>query len=68
MMSAGILKQQLKDSVRLVDKAELLRTAKSATELLSIWDVFCEVEKGDVREALQETYAEVLKSFGAFQG
>jgi len=66
MMGSDILKQQLTDSIRILDKAELLRTAKSPTELLSLWDVFCDVETGEVRAALQDTYAEVLRGFGAF--
>lgn len=57
-------RQAFRDSQRLFDVANILRTAKSVTELTSLWDAYCEDTRGDVRIALQEVYSEMLKGFG----
>lgn len=57
-------RQAFRDSQRLFDVANILRTAKSVTELTSLWDLYAENTRGDVQDALREVYAEVLKGFG----
>jgi len=61
-------RQAFRDSQRLFDVANILRTAKSGTELASLWEAYAEDTRGDVRIALQEVYSEMLKGFGALQG
>lgn len=60
-------RQAFRDSQRLFDVANILRTAKSVTELTSLWDAYADDSGGDVRIALQEVYSEMLASFGALQ-
>lgn len=57
-------RQAFRDSQRLFDVANILRTAKSVTELTSLWDAYASDTRGDVQDALREVYAEVLKGFG----
>lgn len=68
MRGASILREQLRDSIRLLDVAGILRGAKSQTELLSLWDFYAEHERGEVREALQDVFKEKLRSWGALHG
>lgn len=60
-------RQAFRDSQRLFDVANILRTARSGTELSSLWEAYAEDTRGEVRIALQEVYSEMLVSFGALQ-
>ena len=57
-------RQAFRDSQRLFDVANILRTAKSVTELTSLWDDKASDTRADVQDALREVSAEVLKGVG----
>lgn len=71
MRGTGILqhdiskvRQAFLDTQRLFDISDILRTAKSQTELLSLWSAYAESTTGDMRTELQDVYSEMLRKFG----
>lgn len=60
MSPSETLAHTLRSSIVLENYAERLRESEDTDELVETWSIFCDKTEGDVREALQDVYAEVL--------
>ena len=60
MSPSETLAHTLRSSIVLENYAERLRESEDTDELVETWFIFCDKTEGDVREALQDVYAEVL--------
>ncbi len=65
MRGEGILRTQLVASINMEMAANALKATKTPDELISVWWRDCDGSTGEVRERLQEVYADKLKSLGA---